>query len=70
MELKYHLQELMVYIIKVCVAEDGIESYFSGDVYKWWKENEGNYDSYDKLIEWENSDYTQSFVMPLYKSME
>ncbi|MFY9234540.1 MAG: hypothetical protein WAO58_08785 [Fimbriimonadaceae bacterium] len=44
------------------------EGYFSGDLYYWWKKNEGKYEPYEMLTDWEKSAFAKETVIPMYEA--
>ena len=52
------------------VTEDksGTKMFFAGDLFFWWEERKSDYPALPLYTEWEKREFTQSVVIPLYRS--
>jgi hypothetical protein len=52
----------------ISTPKEGTRGYFAGDLYFWWKENHAKFESFPLFEEWNQREFAQTVVVPMYKS--
>ena len=52
----------------VTTSKKGERTYFAGDLFFWWQENQKRYEAYPLFDEWSKRDFAQTVAIPMYKS--
>ena len=53
----------------VTETEDSPPSYFAGDLYFWWLENDSGFQAYELLDEWLTREFARTTVIPMYQAV-
>jgi hypothetical protein len=52
----------------VTITEEGVPTYFGGDLFWWWEANRNKYEPYPLFENWIKRDFAQTVVIPMFRS--